>query len=105
MDRLTQLKQFCTEEPDDPFNFYALALEFLKSDPSQAIQLFDQLLKTHPEYLPTYYPFAQLLIELKSVERAEQIFLAGIDMAKTVSDAKTLKELKSAYQDWMYERE
>ncbi len=104
MDRLTQLKQFASEEPNDPFNRYALALEYLKTDPAQAISLFDQLMHTHPNYLPTYYPFAQLLIELKSVEKAEQIFLAGIEMAKTNGDAKTLKELMSAYQDWMYER-
>ena len=103
MDRLTQLKQFASEEPNDPFNRYALALEYLKTDPAQAISLFDQLTQTHPEYLPTYYPFALLLIEKKEIEKAERVFLSGIERAK--NDAKTLKELKSAYQDWLYERE
>ena len=105
MDRLSQLKRFAAEDPDDPFNRYALALEFLKSDRAIAIELFDQLIRAHPEYLPTYYPFAHLLIEQKKTEKAEQIFLAGIEQAKAAGEEKTMKELKSAYQDWLYERE
>ena len=37
MDRLGQLKQFVAEEPDDPFNAYALALEYLKTDPKESV--------------------------------------------------------------------
>ncbi|HRI78842.1 MAG TPA: tetratricopeptide repeat protein [Cyclobacteriaceae bacterium] len=105
MDRLSQLKQFVAEDPDDPFNRYALALEFLKTDRAIAIELFDQLIRSRPDYLPTYYPFAHLLIDQKENEKAEQIFLAGIEQSKRAEDSKAMKELKGAYQDWLYERE
>ena len=104
MDRRNQLIQFAKEEPNDPFNLYALALEYLKGEPDLAVGLFDQLVNSHSEYLPTYYPYAHLLIERKEIEKAEKIFLRGIEIAKSRKEAKTLKELQGAYGDWLYER-
>ncbi len=90
-------------EPDDPFNLYALALEYLKSDPGESKALFDLLLEKHAEYLPTYYPYAQLLAEQKDIEEAERVYLLGISMAKAKGEAKTLREIQAAYNDWKYE--
>jgi hypothetical protein len=103
MDRISQLEEFLREDPDDPFNSYALALEYLKKDSKKGQHLFEQLLNTHPNYLPTYYPFAQLLIEQQD-PRAETIFKQGIETARRLSDLKTLKELTSAYNDWLFEQ-
>jgi lipoprotein NlpI len=103
MDRISLLEGFLKEDPDDPFNSYALALEYLKSDSKKAHTLFEQLLKTHPNYLPTYYPFAQLLIEQQDV-KVESIFKQGIETARSLNDHKTLKELSSAYNDWLFEQ-
>ncbi len=102
MDRLGLLKQFVEQEPGDPFNHYALALECLKVDPAEAARIFEKLTVTHPGYLPTYYPYAHLLIEQKETENAEKVFNRGIETAKAASDAKTLRELQSAYQDWKF---
>ncbi len=104
MDRLEQLKQFAIEEPEDPFNHYALALEYLKIDPSEAIRLFDALSLSHPDYLPTYYPYAQLLIERKEIEKAESVFQKGMSTARTKNEVKTLREIEALYNDWKYER-
>lgn len=103
MDRVHQLEEFLREDPDDPFNSYALALEYLKVNSRKAQDLFEQLLKAHPNYLPTYYPFAQLLIEQQD-PRAEEIFKHGIETAKKLNDLKTFKELNSAYNDWLFEQ-
>lgn len=100
MDRLHQLIAFQQQEPDDPFNQYALALEYLKHDPAKSESLFTSLIKSHPEYLPTYYPFAHLLAGKQERERAEMVFKSGIEQAIKANDHKTLRELKSAYQDW-----
>jgi hypothetical protein len=105
MDRLRQLIQFAEEDPDDPFNLYALALEFLKSDLPKAGALFEELTGSFPDYLPTYYPYAHWLIEQKKFEKAEEIFLKGIQTARTRQDLKTLRELQSAYNDWKNEKE
>ena len=103
MDRLKQLQKFVTEEPLDPFNLYALALEYLKIDPMEAGRLFDNLMTIHPNYLPTYYPYAQLLIERKEKEKAESVFQKGMETAKAQHDLKALKEIQAAYADWKYE--
>ncbi len=103
MDRLHQLEEFLKEDPEDPFNSYALALEYLKSDVGKARDLFFLLIETHPNYLPTYYPLAQLLIEQQDV-KTDTIFKKGIEMARQLNDAKALKELTSAYNDWLFER-
>jgi tetratricopeptide (TPR) repeat protein len=100
MNRIDQLKQFAEDEPDDPFNHYALALEYLKTDPTEAIRLFERLSESHPHYLPTYYPYAQLLIERKETEKAESIFQKGIGMARGSKEQKTLREILALYNDW-----
>lgn len=103
MDRVRQLEEFLREDPADPFNSYALALEYLKSDPKKARDLFEKLLSTQPNYLPTYYPFAQLLTE-KHDKRAEDVYKQGMDIARRLNDLKTFKELNSAYNDWLFEQ-
>lgn len=103
MNRVEQLEQFLREDPDDPFNSYALALEYLKMDFQKAYDLFEKLLSRHPNYLPTYYPFAQLLSERQD-KRAEEIYKKGIETARRAGDQKTLKELTSAYNDWLFEQ-
>ncbi|NOT76458.1 MAG: tetratricopeptide repeat protein [Cyclobacteriaceae bacterium] len=100
MDRLEQLKQFAKEEPGDPFNFYALALEYLKTDPSEAGRLFESLTLSHPDYLPTYYPYAQLMVDRKDTNGAIRIFESGIARARAANEAKTLREIQALYNDW-----
>jgi tetratricopeptide (TPR) repeat protein len=102
VDRIKQLEEFFKEDPNDAFNSYALALEYLKSDPQKSYELFESLLNKHPDYLPTYYPFAHLLTELRQPDKAESIFKQGIDVARRVNDPKTLRELSAAYNDWLY---
>ena len=38
--RIEQLKQFAKEDPNDPFNKYALALEYQKTDARKGIGNF-----------------------------------------------------------------
>ena len=105
MSRIEQLEAFAKEDPHDPFNHYALALEYLKVNASRAFEQFENLMKDHPDYLPTYYPFAHLLIEMTQPDRGEEIFLAGIEQARKAGDAKTLRELQAAYNDRVFLRE
>jgi tetratricopeptide (TPR) repeat protein len=104
-DRIQQLLQFLTEDPEDEFTHYALALEYLKVDVTKAKAEFENLLVKHPSYLPTYYPAAHLLIELGQQEEAEQLFLKGIELAKTQGNNKTRLELQSAYMVFQTERD
>ena len=99
MNRLEQLAQFLQEEPDDPFNIYALALEYQKTDTTKAKALFDQLLEKHPTYIPAYYHAGNLYVTLNHIEDAIAIFEKGIAEARKQNAMKALRELQSVYDE------
>ncbi len=103
--RLEQLEAFAKEDPTDAFTQYALALEYLKSDTARARAVFDSLLQSHPDYLPTYYPAAHLMIELGEWDRAENLFLKGLRLSQSLGDQKTSRELEASFKQWQAERE
>ena len=94
-ERIKMLEQFIADDPSDPFNHYALALELMKSDKDQAKKIFDQLISTHPEYVASYYQAALLHIELSLNDEATKIIEQGIVEAKKQNNLKTKNELKS----------
>jgi len=98
-DRIQQLREFVNEDPKDPFNLYALALEYQKVDLQKAVEIFELLLRDHPDYLPTYYQLGKLYLELTENEKAMQVFGSGIEKAQKQNDVKALKELKAARQE------
>lgn len=104
MTRIEQLKQFILDDPGDPFPRYALALEYLKMESSLARRQFEELLQHFPDYLPTYYPAAHLLIELGDAAGAASLFHRGIDIARSQANRKTEMELRQAYDQWEFER-
>lgn len=101
--RIEQLQQFYNADPADPFNAYALALEYLNHDRERSRELFEKLLSEHKNYLPTYYHAAKFFQESGDTTRAAEIYEAGIDLAKTLNDQKALRELRSAYDEMMFE--
>ncbi len=103
VNRLIQLKEFYEEDPHDPFNLYALALEFLKIDLKKSRDFFEILLNLHKKYLPTYYHAAKLYLELGEKEKAITVFEDGISLARSLQDTKALRELQSAYDELMFD--
>ncbi|RYF52508.1 MAG: tetratricopeptide repeat protein [Cytophagaceae bacterium] len=97
-ERIQQLIRFVQEEPNEPFNVYALAMEYMSNQPAQAQLYFDQLLVEHPTYLPTYYHAAALYAELDERERAAELYEKGILLARAQQNQKTLQELERAQQ-------
>lgn len=103
MDRIALLEGFLKEDPHDPFNSYALALEYIKIDSQKAKEIFESLLSSNPDYLPTYYSFAQLLIDLND-PHAQTVFKQGIEIARQQNNLKTLNELTSSYNNWLFDQ-
>jgi tetratricopeptide (TPR) repeat protein len=101
--RLEILRKFVAEEPQDPFNHYALATELLKTNKKVSKGIFEDLIQNYPDYLPTYYHLGALYVELCENNAAEQTYLQGIELAKRLNNEKTLKELKGAYQMFLDE--
>lgn len=99
MSRLHQLLQFLEEDHNDPFNIYALALEYQKLDSEKALTFFNALLESHADYVPTYYSLGKLYEELDEKEKAIETFENGIVKARNQNDFKTMRELQNALNE------
>lgn len=99
--RLEQLLVFLKEEPNEPFNIYAIALEYSKTDPPKALKYFEQLLQEHPNYVATYYHVGKLYEELAMDTQAEEAYKQGIEVATRQDEQLALRELKNAYQEFL----
>lgn len=96
--RLEQLLEFYREDPNDPFNIYALAMEYWNTDVQKTKYYLEGLLKWHPNYLATYYQAGKLFGELEEYEKALEIYQLGQKLADALGNARTLDELKRAEQ-------
>jgi tetratricopeptide (TPR) repeat protein len=105
MNRLQLLLQFYEEDPTDPFNAYALAMEYQNTDAALAQKYFDELLAVHPDYLPTYYHAAALYAALEHFDKAESIYQKGLQLALHQQNTKTYQELQRAYRQFQDEQE
>jgi Tfp pilus assembly protein PilF len=101
--RLDQLLTYYQEEPNDPFNIYGLALEYLKHDTAKAKEFFELLLNKHEDYVPTYYHAARLYQDVGHKEKAVQLYEKGIIIARKHNDLKAARELQSAYDELMFD--
>ncbi|MEM1406242.1 MAG: tetratricopeptide repeat protein [Bacteroidota bacterium] len=102
-ERLKLLEEYLKNDPNDPFNLYAIATEYRSSDPEKALRFYTELLDKHASYLPTYYQAATLLAEIGENHEAEEIFKRGIKLAQQQNNALTLRELQSAYNELLFE--
>ncbi len=103
--RLVLLQQFYDEDPTDPFNGYALAMEYINVDARLSEKYLLELLDKHPNYLPTYYQAATLLAENKSQELIEAIYKKGLELATIQNNTKIYQELQRAYRGYLDEME
>lgn len=103
LERIKLLKDYCAKEPQNPFNFYALALEYRESEKAEAAKLFDYVVVNFPNYLPVYFPAAQFFFEKEDLLKAKNLFEVGIELAHTLKDEKAKKELSNAYQNFLFE--
>ena len=93
-DRITLLKSFINEDPSDPFNYYALAMELKNQDQSESINILQQLINDFPDYLPSYYQLGSSLAETNQNQRAIEVLKKGIHLATTQKDHKAMAELR-----------
>ena len=91
------LEEFVAAKPNDPFSRYGLALEYMNAGESAAAeQQFQNLVSTHPEYIATYYQFAQFLIRNARHAEARQILTSGIAAARSKGDDHARSEMEAA---------
>ena len=101
--RLNALLNYLENDRDDSFILYAVALEYKNFDKAKSIIYFEELTKYHPKYLPAYYQLGLIYYELNNIESAKLILTKGIELAKNTAEQKTLQELKSLYDEIIFE--
>lgn len=98
--RLDQLLEFLNAAPDDPFNLYALAAEYVKQDRDDlARERFEELLVKAPEYVATYYHFGKLLERAEETDRAMSVYKTGIEKAEAAGKSRDARELRDALSE------
>jgi Tfp pilus assembly protein PilF len=105
LQRIAMLQKFIEEEPQNPFNTYALAMEYYQEDPEKSLGILKALLQEAPDYLPSYYKAAHLYWDRGELELAASIFEKGKELAKKTEDQKALGELNAAFMNLQFEME
>ena len=95
MDRKEFIKNEINQDPTDPFNHYLLAIEYQKEGSiKESFDLFEEIVTQFPDYVATYYTYANALLASDEEDKAEKIIRKGIEEAEKKGAAKALKELK-----------
>ncbi|MBZ5721550.1 MAG: hypothetical protein LAO03_14320 [Acidobacteriia bacterium] len=96
MDRMAMLNEILSENPDDAFARYGLAMEYSKmGGVERALEEFKKLLATHPDYTPGYFMAAQTLAGASRTEEAKHMLADGIASAKRTGNAHAQSEMEA----------
>jgi Tfp pilus assembly protein PilF len=92
--RLNTLRELLAADPANTFARYGLAMEHLRSgDLEGAVQEFESVLTTDPNYSAAYYHGVQTLEKLGRLDQARDLYRRGIAATR---DPHALSELQAA---------
>jgi predicted Zn-dependent protease len=90
------LEEFVAKAPGDAFSRYGLAMECMSSgDPAPAVSNFAVLLERHPDYVPAYLMYGQLLVRESRAADAKEILSRGITAALQKGDQHAVSEMEA----------
>jgi predicted Zn-dependent protease len=96
MDKIAMLKEILAQNPDDAFARYGLAMEHASlGDTAAALEEFQQLTATHPDYTAGYQMASQLLIKAGRDGEARQRLEAGVAAAQRTRNSLALNEMSA----------
>lgn len=94
MDRVAALNEILTENPNDAFARYGLAMEYAKlGEIERAMGEFGKLLAAHPDYTAGYFMAAQTLVNASRTEEAKRMLVDGIASAARTGNAHAQSEM------------
>ena len=100
MDRLAMLTDILSQNPNDAFARYGLALEYSNAgDVDRALEEFGKLLASHPDYTAGYFMAAQALARVDRVSEAKKMLEDGIVSAKRTGNSHTQSEMEGMLAD------
>jgi predicted Zn-dependent protease len=91
------LRTFAEQRPQDPFPKYALAIELKGFGQGEdAWKVLQALIAQHPDYIASYAPAGELLVQLGRLDEARSVYGQGIDACARGNDAHTGGNLQAA---------
>ncbi len=100
MDRIAALTEILTENPEDAFARYGLAMEYSKAGQiEQAIQEYKTLIEKNPDYTPAYFMAAQMLAGASRVAEAKRWLVDGISSASRTGNAHAQSEMTAMLEE------
>lgn len=95
--RLTLLLNLLANAPTDAFTLFAIAKEHEGAgDDTQALEFYQKLRATDPNYVGLYYHLGKLHERLNAPEAALETYRTGMEVAKKARDFHALNELAGA---------
>jgi len=100
MDRIAMLTEVLSQDPNDAFARYGLAMEYSKAgEVDRALQEFGKLLSIHPDYTAGYFMAAQTLASADRVDEAKKMLIDGIASARRTGNAHAQSEMTAMLED------
>lgn len=100
MDRIAALNDILTQNPDDAFARYGLAMEYsTQEDFDRALAEFSILLERHPDYTAGYFMAAQTLVRAQRSDEALTYLQNGIDAARRTGNLHAQSEMEAMLAD------
>ena len=94
MDRIAMLNEILSQNPDDAFARYGLAMEHSKAgEVEQAMEEFAKLLSRHPDYTAGYFMAAQTLVSANRADEAKRMLVDGISSARRTGNTHAQSEM------------
>jgi thioredoxin-like negative regulator of GroEL len=98
--RAEMLKEFLSQNPNDAFARYGLAMEYSNAgDTEAALREFAALLQANPDYTAGYFMAAQALARAGRNEEAKQRLKEGIASATRTSNDHAKAEMTTMLEE------
>src|SRR3977135_4289554 len=95
MDPIPALNDVLTQNPNDTFARYGLAMEYSKQgDLDRSLAEFSILLKSSPDYTPGYFMAAQTLARADRIAEAKTMLTDGIASARRTGNLHAQGEME-----------
>jgi len=96
MDRIGLLSEILSQNPNDAFARYGLAMEYSKAgDVERSLIEFSKLLSAHPDYTAGYFMAGQTLAQAGRNEEAKEMLTKGIASAQRTGNDHARAEMEA----------
>jgi len=100
MDKIAALTEILTQNPNEPFARYGLAMAYAaEGRQTEALAEFDQIIQRTPDYVPAYQMSAQELLKAGRPDEARTRLESGLLAANRTHNSHAASEMQAMLDD------